>query len=131
MVLVGHSMGGLVSRLQTVQSGEDYWRLASREPLLEIKAEPKVREKLADTFYFQPNPSIRRVITIATPCRGSTFSNQTTQWLLGQLIHLPDAAGQQPTTSCSATTKGPFPAIRWRGSTPASTRSRPRTRSSR
>ncbi len=89
MVLIGHSMGGLVSRLQTLYSGDDFWRLASQKPLSGIKADPKVREQLADTFYFQPNSSIRQVITIATPNRGSSFSNQTTQWLLGKLIHLP------------------------------------------
>ncbi|MCE5267518.1 MAG: alpha/beta fold hydrolase, partial [Planctomycetaceae bacterium] len=97
MVVVGHSMGGLVSRMQTLSGGDDYWRLVSGTPLSDIKTEPGVREKIAETFYFQPNPSIRRVVTIATPCRGSTFSNQTTQWLLGQLIHLPERLvnGQQ------------------------------------
>ena len=90
MVLVGHSMGGLVSRLQTV---------AKRRRLLEpgqpraarrrSRPTPRSRQKLAETFFFQPNPSIRRVVTIGTPHRGSTFSNQTTQWLLGKLIHLP------------------------------------------
>ena len=32
MVLVGHSMGGLVSRLQTVDGGDDFWKLVSDEP---------------------------------------------------------------------------------------------------
>ena len=32
MVLVGHSMGGLVARLQTLESGQDYWKLASHDP---------------------------------------------------------------------------------------------------
>jgi len=90
MVLVGHSMGGLVSELQTLNSGDDYWRLVSKVPPDQIKADAEVREKLQQTFYFQPNPSIRRVITIGTPHRGSTFSNQTTQWLLSKLIHLPE-----------------------------------------
>ena len=89
MVLVGHSMGGLVSHLQTLSSGDDYWRLVGRKPLGSIKADAEVREQLAETFYFRPNPSIRRVVSIATPHRGSTFSNQTTQWLLGKLIYLP------------------------------------------
>jgi pimeloyl-ACP methyl ester carboxylesterase len=89
MVLVGHSMGGLVSQLQTLQGGDDYWRLVSREPFSQIKADPKVREKLEETFFFQPNPSIRRVVMIATPHEGSTFSNQTTQWMLDKLIRLP------------------------------------------
>ncbi len=89
MVLVGHSMGGLVSRMQTVQGGDAYWRLVSREPLSKIKADAAVRQRLAETFYFQPNPSIRRVVSIGTPFRGSPFSDQKTQWLLAQLIHLP------------------------------------------
>jgi pimeloyl-ACP methyl ester carboxylesterase len=86
MVLVGHSMGGLISRLQTVQSGDAFWRLVSREPLPQIKAAPEVRQKLQETFFFEPSPSIRRVVTIGTPFHGSTRSNQTTQWLVERLI---------------------------------------------
>lgn len=89
MVVVGHSMGGLISRLQTLDSGQEYWKLASRIPLEQLKTDAKVRAQLADTFYFRPNPSIRRVVTIATPHQGTTFSNETTQYLLGKLIHLP------------------------------------------
>ena len=89
MVLVGHSMGGLVARLQTVESGQDYWKLASRIPWEQVKADAEVRQKLGEMLYFHPNPSIRRVVTIATPFGGSTFSNQTTQYLLDKLIRLP------------------------------------------
>jgi len=89
MVLVGHSMGGLVARLQTQESGPDYWKLASRVPWEQVKANPEIRQKLGEMFHFHPNPSIRRVVTIATPHAGSTFSNQTTQYLLGKLIQLP------------------------------------------
>jgi len=90
IVLVGHSMGGLVSRLQTVDSRNEFWNLASRSPLEEVKAEPEVKQRLHDTFFFHPNPSVRRVVTIGTPHRGSHFSNQTTQYLLGKLIRLPE-----------------------------------------
>ena len=89
MVLIGHSMGGLVSEMQTLNSGDDYWHLVSKEPLDQIKTDPPEHERLAEEFYFQPNPSVRRVITIATPHRGSPISSQSTQWLLGKLINLP------------------------------------------
>ena len=89
MVLIGHSMGGLVSRMQTINSRNDFWSLASAEPFDRIRAEPEVRQELQETFFFRPNPSIGRVITVGTPHAGSTFSNQTTQWLLGRLISLP------------------------------------------
>ncbi|MBN2477538.1 MAG: alpha/beta fold hydrolase [Pirellulales bacterium] len=89
MVLVGHSMGGLIARLQTINSRTDFWNLASEKPLDALRAEPEERQTLQKIFFFQPSPSIRRVITIGTPHRGSSFSNQTTQWLLGKLITLP------------------------------------------
>jgi len=97
MVLVGHSMGGLLSWLQTIHSGDEFWKLVSDKPFDQIKAEPEVRQRLAATFFFEPNPSVRRVITIGTPHRGSRFSNQTTQWLAGKLIKLPErlVQGQQ------------------------------------
>ena len=90
MVLVGHSMGGLVSRLQTIDSGEDFWRMCSDRPFSEVKASPEERQVLAQTYFFHPNPSVRRVITIGTPHQGSKFANDTTRWLAEKLITLPE-----------------------------------------
>ena len=89
MILVGHSMGGLVSRLQTVDSGNDFWRTLSDKPFTELQADADIRDELAETFFFDPNPSIRRVVTIGTPHRGSEFSNNATMWLGRKLIHVP------------------------------------------
>jgi pimeloyl-ACP methyl ester carboxylesterase len=89
IVLIGHSMGGLVSRLQTLPSGDRYWRILSDRPLEELHADPETRQRVAKTLFFEPNPSIRRVITIGTPHRGSDFSNDYTRWLGQKLIRLP------------------------------------------
>lgn len=94
MVLVGHSMGGLVSRLQTIDSRNDFWKIVSDQPFENLKANEETRERIAQCFFFEPNPSIRRVITIATPHRGSTNSSQTTQWLARNLIRLPQMLAQ-------------------------------------
>jgi pimeloyl-ACP methyl ester carboxylesterase len=88
-VLVGHSMGGLVSKLQTVDSGNDFWAVLSEKPFTELSADDELREGLAQTFFFDPNPSVRRVITIGTPHRGSEFANDTTRWLGRKLIRVP------------------------------------------
>lgn len=90
MVLVGHSMGGLVSKLQTVASGDDYWSAVSNTPFQLVKASPQTRETLERTFFFGPNPSIRRVVTIGTPHRGSDFANKYTRFLGRSLIFLPE-----------------------------------------
>jgi pimeloyl-ACP methyl ester carboxylesterase len=89
MVLVGHSMGGLVSRLQTVDSGDAFWHTLSDRPFAELQADPDLRGELAAAFFFDPNPSVRRVVTIGTPHRGSEFSNDFTKWLGRKLIHVP------------------------------------------
>ncbi len=86
MVLIGHSMGGLLSHLQTIPSRDDYWRLVSNEPFQEIKADRQAKQRLEEVFFFQPNPSIRRVVMIGTPHRGSNYANPTTEWALGKLI---------------------------------------------
>jgi pimeloyl-ACP methyl ester carboxylesterase len=91
MVLVGHSMGGLVAQLQTIESGGDYWNLASRVPLEQVRAPAETKQKLAEVFFFHPNPSIRRVVMIATPHHGSQYFSQTTQYLMDKLIRMPAA----------------------------------------
>ena len=90
MVLVGHSMGGLISRLQTLDSNDDFWRLVSDQPFSNLKADPEAAGRLQEVLFFRPNPSVQRVITIGTPHRGSRLSSDTTQWLMTRLISLPD-----------------------------------------
>lgn len=99
MVLVGHSMGGLVSRMQTIESGDDFWRIVSDEPikspekaLANIRGPDDDRYRLVSTLFFRPNQSIKRVVTIATPHRGSEFANELTRWAARKIIRLPKMA---------------------------------------
>ena len=71
MVLVGHSMGGLVSRLLTVPGGDDFWGLASSRPLPELGVDGAARQELQQVFYFEELPFVKRVIFLGTPHRGS------------------------------------------------------------
>jgi hypothetical protein len=91
MVLVGHSMGGLVAKLQTLDSGNEFWQVVSKEPFQLVKASPDVKHTLEETFFFKPNTGVRRLITIGTPFRGSDAANGTTAWVGRKLITLPKA----------------------------------------
>ena len=90
MVLVGHSMGGLVSKLQTLDSGDAFWRILSNRPFDELKASAEDKARLAKTVYFTANMSVKRVITIGTPHRGSTFANDYARLAAQRLIKLPE-----------------------------------------
>jgi len=90
MMLVGHSMGGLISLLQTVESDDHFWRLVSDRSFEELKGDPVAIENLRKTLFFKPNPHVKRVITLGTPYKGSDFANPTTRWLGRKLLTLPE-----------------------------------------
>ncbi len=90
MVLVGHSMGGLVSSLQTMESGDDFWHMVSDKPFNSLQGDKDALREIESLFFFDPNPSIKRVITIGTPHMGSSYANSTTQWLGRKFFQIPD-----------------------------------------
>jgi hypothetical protein len=76
MVLIGHSMGGLVSKLQATYSGEHLWSAAARVPLGAIRTTASTRAELADYFFFDPNPDVTRIVFVGTPHRGSGWARR-------------------------------------------------------
>jgi Alpha/beta hydrolase family len=71
IVLVGHSMGGLISKMQVTYSGDEIWRSAATRPFETIVTDPVTRSNLTEAFFFTPSPDIKQVIYIATPHNGS------------------------------------------------------------
>lgn len=76
MVLVGHSLGGLVSKMQITTSYDILWRHVALQPFDALRAPPLLEARLADNFFFVPVPSVSRVVFIGTPHRGSTLSRR-------------------------------------------------------
>ncbi|MCA9041251.1 MAG: hypothetical protein KDA65_12935 [Planctomycetaceae bacterium] len=89
MVVVGHSMGGLVSRMLTSHSGDVYWNRVSRIPIQQVSGSDASKAQLKRLFYFEPERSITRVVTIGSPHKGSGWANNFTQWLGRKLISVP------------------------------------------
>ncbi|MHB1559301.1 MAG: esterase/lipase family protein [Isosphaeraceae bacterium] len=75
MVLIGHSMGGLMSRQAITDSGDALWRLNSSRPIETLEAPAEDRELIARVFFFRPLPFVRRVVFIATPHRGTRLAS--------------------------------------------------------
>lgn len=74
MVLVGHSQGGLVARLLSSSSEDEFWKIVSSEPFEDYDLSPEAREVVGSSMFFEPLPFISRVIFIATPHGGSHFA---------------------------------------------------------
>jgi pimeloyl-ACP methyl ester carboxylesterase len=110
MVFVGHSMGGLISHLLTVDSGDDFWREACDVSFDSLKLKPQTRDELRRVFFFERRPYVKRVVFLGTPHRGSRLSPSPAGRLAESLVRLPkdlmdaaaDAAAENPDLSRKA-----------------------------
>lgn len=74
MVIVAHSMGGLLARRLITDSGESVWTNAFVQPIEKMNCTEQERATLRRYFYFHATPGIGRVIFMATPHRGSDLA---------------------------------------------------------
>lgn len=69
-VLIGHSMGGLIAKLTTIDSGDALWKLVSDHPHHRLNGDPADVALARDCLMFKARPDVRAVIYLATPHGG-------------------------------------------------------------
>lgn len=89
MVLVGHSMGGLVSKLMIMGFDQPQWEKITGVSFDELNLKEKDRKTIQDTVFFKPQPYVSRVIFISTPHRGSEIADWSIGRLGARLVKLP------------------------------------------
>jgi pimeloyl-ACP methyl ester carboxylesterase len=90
MVIVGHSMGGLLTKMMVADSGTRMWQAVSDRPVDELAGDPEDQEFIRSALIFKPRPEVRRVVFIATPHRGSRLDQGPIGHLGSRLVRLPD-----------------------------------------
>ncbi|CAN5617014.1 alpha/beta hydrolase [soil metagenome] len=71
MVLLGHSMGGLLSHSVAVKSDDHLWNLMSFRRFDDLIGPQDVLEELRRHLFFNAVPFVRRVVFLGTPHHGS------------------------------------------------------------
>jgi pimeloyl-ACP methyl ester carboxylesterase len=89
MVVIGHSQGGLLTKLMAIRSGNRFWENVSRDSFEQIELRPETRELLREGMFFEPMPTIKRVIFIATPHHGSFRATGFALNLIRRMVTLP------------------------------------------
>jgi pimeloyl-ACP methyl ester carboxylesterase len=88
-VVIGHSQGGLLAKMVSIDSGTAIWEELSARPLDQMRLTPATRDLIGRMLYVKPLPFVRRVIFIATPQRGSYVAGWSIAHFVGGLVKLP------------------------------------------
>jgi pimeloyl-ACP methyl ester carboxylesterase len=89
MVVIGHSQGGLLTKLTAVKSGDAFWHNASEKPFDQVELPPETRDLLRRALFLDPLSFVRRLIFVATPHRGSYRAGSLARRLVQRLVRLP------------------------------------------
>lgn len=89
VTVVGHSMGGLLSKAVTLSGGDKEWNSLFNVPIEQLEVSTADREVLRDMVYYEPLPFVDKVIFCATPHKGSIVAEKPVFRLVGGLVQLP------------------------------------------
>jgi pimeloyl-ACP methyl ester carboxylesterase len=90
MVVVGHSLGGILAKMMVQNSGSRLWQTVCARPIDLIEGPREECQLFQQAFFYKPVPEVRRVIFIATPHRGSPLASGRLGELGTQLCRRPN-----------------------------------------
>jgi len=105
MVVIGHSQGGLLTKMTAVHSGDLFWKNISTKPIEEVRLPEEDRELLRAVGFIDPLPFVRRVVFICTPHRGSYLA--ASGWVRGLITRLVSLPVSVTRVSASVLTLNP------------------------
>ena len=88
-MVIGHSQGGLLTRLMVTDSGTRFWDAITDVPFEKIDVSPETRALIRRTMFFESQPYVKRVVFIATPHRGSFRVSSLVLGIVRKLVTLP------------------------------------------
>jgi pimeloyl-ACP methyl ester carboxylesterase len=89
IVVLGHSMGGVMAHTLVSSSGDHVWKSVFRVPPDQLKGDSQAIRELERILYFRRNPRVALVIFMAAPHRGSPMSESLVGGLGNALSRLP------------------------------------------
>ncbi len=89
MVLVGHSMGGLLVKTTVSTSGHRLWNTIFRVPPGRLPVARADAARIEKALFFAPKPYVHRVIFLSTPQHGSRLAASIVGEIGSALVQLP------------------------------------------
>jgi pimeloyl-ACP methyl ester carboxylesterase len=89
IVVIGHSQGGLLTKLMAVDGTIAWWNELVGSPIEEFGLSARQEELVRSAMDFDPVPQVQRLIYICTPHRGSFLADRRFSRAIAKMIALP------------------------------------------
>jgi hypothetical protein len=89
MVVVGHSMGGVISRASLIDPGNRFYEASYRTPVDQLRVSSSTRRAIESVRLYPPLPSPSRAIFMAAPHQGSPLADRQLVTWISSIIRLP------------------------------------------
>ena len=89
MVVIGHSQGGLLTKLTAVDTGDTLLRKMTNKDIEGLNLPPDKKKELKRLTYVEPLPFVKEVVFLSTPHRGSFRSKWWNRNLVKELVSFP------------------------------------------
>jgi len=89
MVVIGHSQGGLLTKLTAVKSGDALWSSISDKSIEDLDSPQEMKMLLRKWLIIEPLPFVKRTVYISTPFRGSFRAQGWVRGIIKKIVSLP------------------------------------------
>lgn len=89
MVVVGHSMGGVISHASLKKPGDQIYKAFQERPIEQLTENRQTREAIRELTMYEPMQPPDRVLFLAAPHRGSPMADRFFSDWMTNLIRLP------------------------------------------
>jgi pimeloyl-ACP methyl ester carboxylesterase len=101
-VLIGHSMGGMISRLMITDADDKIWLDVFGKPPAQTPIYGRERQIVEESLIFNHRTDVQRVIFLSTPHRGSDLASNWIGRIGASLVRMPVMIATVPVTVLSA-----------------------------
>jgi len=89
MVVIGHSQGGLLTKMTVVNSGTRFWDARFQVPFEQADIPAETKDLLRRSMFVEPLPFVTEVVFICTPHRGSFLAENFLGKIARRLVTFP------------------------------------------